>query len=216
MRIGIVGAGSMGAGLAGLWSRAGHEVTISSRHPASIIATAARLGRGVRVATVREAAASADIVVLATGYATIGQAVDAIGPLDGRLVIDVTHPYRVGREGQQVRLLPAHLSAASQNQRRLPRAHVVKAYTAVSPRDLVPGAQHQDGLPLAVLLCGDDRGSKRTAAELISDSGFAPIDVGGLARSLDLETGGGLLEMGLLPAPQMRELLALRLWPRAA
>ena len=33
MKIGIIGAGSIGGALAKHWARAGHEVFISSRHP---------------------------------------------------------------------------------------------------------------------------------------------------------------------------------------
>jgi 8-hydroxy-5-deazaflavin:NADPH oxidoreductase len=33
MRIGVIGSGMIGSALAELWVKAGHEVTLSSRHP---------------------------------------------------------------------------------------------------------------------------------------------------------------------------------------
>lgn len=40
---------------------------------------------------------------------------------------------------------------------------------------------------MAVLLAGDDPAAKETAAELIADANFVPVDVGGLADAPILE-----------------------------
>jgi len=207
MKIGIIGAGSMGAGLASLWSRAGHEVTVSSRHPASIVATAAQIGHGVRVATIRGALSSADIVVLATPFGTLDEALDHVGSLEDRLVIDTTNPCRWDSDGKLVRMLPSTVSAASIVGRRRPRARLYKAYSTVPAQFLLPGAQHRDGLPLGAYFCGEDGDARRLVGELISDSGFAPIYIGSLGRAVEIEAGGALHRLGMMAAPAARELL---------
>jgi predicted dinucleotide-binding enzyme len=218
MKIAIIGAGAMGEGLAILWGRAGHEVAIVGRNPSSVAATAARIGWGVRVATLRDAVTEAEVVVLAVPFEAVGEVVDRMPRLDGRVVIDVTNPYRRNAQGELVRMTASQVSAASTIARRLSQARVVKAYSHVPSPALLPGAQRQDGLPLAVFLAGDDRAAKQVVGELVNDSGFAPIDVGGLDRAVDIEAGGALHRRGLLPAPQARELLLAGhpLWPRAA
>src|SRR5687768_4298432 len=56
LRIGIIGTGRIGGALARHWTRAGHEVLMSSRHPDELRPLAKELGPRARVGTPREAA----------------------------------------------------------------------------------------------------------------------------------------------------------------
>jgi predicted dinucleotide-binding enzyme len=73
MKIGIIGGGRVGGGLAELWRRAGHEVEVSRRE------------------TVAETAAFGETVVLAVPAATVGEVLGAAGALDGKIVVDATN-----------------------------------------------------------------------------------------------------------------------------
>lgn len=74
MRIGVIGGGNVGSGLAGFWERAGHEVRISTRD------------------TVGETAAFGEVVVLAVPSAACEQVLSAAGRLDGKVLVDATNP----------------------------------------------------------------------------------------------------------------------------
>ncbi len=211
MKISILGAGDMGAGLACLWARAGHEVTISSRTPSTAVAVASRTSYGVRVSTLRQAAESADVIALATRFEAIDAVLAQTGDLEGRVVIDMTHPFGHDGDGHATRLVSPDASASSWLAARVPKARIVKAFSTVQARFLTPGAQRCDGLPLAVYYCGDDAAARRAVGELISDSGFAPVDIGLLRHAGELEPGGRLYRVGLVNARAARELSALHL-----
>ena len=51
LRIGIIGTGRIGGALATHWTRAGHEVLMSSRHPEELAPLAKSLGPRARVGT---------------------------------------------------------------------------------------------------------------------------------------------------------------------
>lgn len=73
MRIGIIGAGRVGGGLAEVWRRAGHEVEVSRRE------------------TVADTAAFGEVVVLAVPASSVGEVLGAAGALDGKIVVDATN-----------------------------------------------------------------------------------------------------------------------------
>lgn len=62
--IGIIGAGNIGGTLARLWTRAGHRVMLSSRHPNRLRGLAAELGPLASVGTPAETAAFGDAVLV--------------------------------------------------------------------------------------------------------------------------------------------------------
>src|SRR5262245_11265638 len=64
MKIGIIGTGEIGGTLAKLWTQAGHEVLISSRHPEKLQNLAKSLGPKAKVGTPREAAVFGDVVLV--------------------------------------------------------------------------------------------------------------------------------------------------------
>jgi predicted dinucleotide-binding enzyme len=66
MRIGVIGSGNVGSGLAGFWERAGHEVRVSTRD------------------TVGETAAFGEVVVLAVPNSACEEVLSAAGPLEGK------------------------------------------------------------------------------------------------------------------------------------
>ena len=157
MRIGVLGGGRLGSGLAAAWRAAGHEVVLSTRE------------------TVRETAAGAEVVVLAVPAAAVEEVVAAVaGPLDGKVLVDATNDLRPERGGGAVELAA-----------RLPSARVVKAFNTVFAALYEPPARGE--APAAQVFCGDDEGAKQLVARLIADLGFEPVDAGGLERAPEVE-----------------------------
>src|SRR5690242_15609053 len=92
MRIGIIGAGSVGGALGRGWARAGHEVTFGVRDTSDPKVTKLVEETGARAASVAEAAAGAEVVVLATPWEATEDAVRHAGDLAGKIVFDCTNP----------------------------------------------------------------------------------------------------------------------------
>lgn len=71
MKIGVIGRGTVGGGLADLWEKAGHELTRIGRDGGDL--------------------SEADAVVLAMPGAAIGEALGNVSGLEGKTVIDATN-----------------------------------------------------------------------------------------------------------------------------
>jgi len=94
MRIGVIGAGNIGATAARLFADAGHEVVISnSRGPETLTAEE---DNGVRAGTVEEAAEFGDVVLLAIPFKAYTDM--PVDELSDTTVIDATN-YYPGRDG---------------------------------------------------------------------------------------------------------------------
>ncbi len=94
MRIGILGAGNIGASAARLFIAAGYEIALSnSRGPDSLRQLVAELGPQAHAMTIADAARFGDVVLLAVPWRT-PEALPPVEILKGKIVIDAMNPYR--------------------------------------------------------------------------------------------------------------------------
>src|SRR4051794_41824708 len=93
MHIGVIGAGQLGATLAGWCVESGHEVAITSRHPDQLGGLVERLGEHSMAVPIGEAAAYADAGLFAPPWSRAPEAIDLAGAaLTRKGVIDATNP----------------------------------------------------------------------------------------------------------------------------
>jgi 8-hydroxy-5-deazaflavin:NADPH oxidoreductase len=184
VRIGVIGAGRIGGNAARLFARAGHEVALSfSRRPERLEQLAEEIGERARVTSPAEAASFGEVVVLSVPWRLVEDAVEQAGRLEGKVVIDTTNQFGPGGLEE----LPDGLTAAQVNQRRMPGARLVKAYNTLTAGFQAEAAGRTGPDRVAMFMCGDDAEAKGTVAGLIEDSGFTPVDVGGLADAAPME-----------------------------
>jgi predicted dinucleotide-binding enzyme len=189
MRIGIVGAGQIGATLAALFVDVGHEVVLAnSRGPGSLAALVTQLGDAARAGTIEQAARAGEIVVLAIPFNRYVEL--PTEPFTGRIVVDAGN-YDIGRDGHYPRLDRGETTSGQLLAAHLPGATVIKGFNTiyyVRLRD-----ERRAGLPvaqrLAIPIAGDDPVAKEAVARLIDEIGFAPVDTGSLAESRRQEYG---------------------------
>jgi predicted dinucleotide-binding enzyme len=178
MKIGILGAGRIGATTARLFVAAGNQVAISnSRGPESLRSLIAELGSQARAATVSETAAFAEVILLAVPW----HRADALPSPDlarGKIVIDAMNPYKP--EGGFYEL--GSSTSSEEVLKRLPGARLVKAFNTIYYDHLA--TRGRKDLPVeerhAVYMASDDLPAKATVAGLIESIGFAPVDTGSL------------------------------------
>jgi predicted dinucleotide-binding enzyme len=178
MKIGIIGAGMIGGTAARLFAGVGHEVAVSnSRGPESLRQLVDELGEKARAMGVDEAAAWAEIVLLAVPWRT-PEALPRPDAVAGKIVIDAMNPYL---EGGGVYDL-GDSSSSEETAGRLPEARLVKAFNTIYYQHLA--TRGRPDLPVeerhAIFLAGDDEDAKALVARLIEEIGFAPVDTGTL------------------------------------
>jgi hypothetical protein len=181
MRIAIIGAGTVGSGLARAAVSLGHDVVLTARHPEHAAKVAEDVGARA-AASAAEAADSADMVVLAVPSTAVAAVSDQIRrEVEGAIVIDPTNPLEPDLSG----VLEATLSLAEEIAILLPRTHIVKAFNTVFGGFLTHPVV--DGVQLDGFYAGDDPAAKAAVAELVAAMGLRPIDVGALRAARSLE-----------------------------
>ena len=91
MKIAIIGAGNVGRALATGWRKTGHEVTLGVRDPAGSRATELEQ-QGFAIAPPKDAAARAEVIVLAVPWGAVRATLGSLGALAGKIMIDATNP----------------------------------------------------------------------------------------------------------------------------
>jgi len=204
LKIGIIGAGEIGSALARHWGAAGHDLMISSRHPEELRGLAKQIGPNVKVGTPREAAAFGDVVMLAVPYGATPQVGrDYAAELKGKIVLDAGNPYP-SRDGEMaVRDRQRGTGVASAEY--LPGTRLVRAFNAIYA-DNLPLEAHRKPPLVGIPLAGDDAEALKVAQRLVTDAGFDPVVVGGLARAREFDVGTPVYTK-LLTAAELRKAL---------
>jgi predicted dinucleotide-binding enzyme len=189
MRIGIIGAGSMGGILARHLARLGHHVSMAnSRGPESLTALAA--GIGATPVSVVDAAKAGEIVILAIPTKAVADLPRGLfAKVPGRVVvIDIGnyHPeLRDGRIDAIDRGMPDSQWVAQQI-----GYPVIKAFNNIFAKSLL-----EKGVPrgtrgrIALSVAGDSLDARAVVLRLVDDLGFDPVDNGDLANSFRQQTG---------------------------
>jgi predicted dinucleotide-binding enzyme len=208
MRIGIIGAGKVGGGLGKLWVRAGHQGFFSSRHLNRLKVLVEEAGSGAYSGNVADAALFGDLILFSPNFWGVDGALGATGPLKGKTVVAVTNPLEWNPNGQMVRSLSGSTTAGEELAKKLPGAHVVKAFSTI-PASFIPDTLYRPChlQRLVVFYCGDHRISKVVVHQLIADSGFVGVDAGPLRLARELEAPGRLHRAGLVGIVESRRLL---------
>ena len=183
------GTGKEGGGLALRWAHKGHKVIVGSRTAERAQEAAAvmndTLGRQtVSGAANPDAAAQADIVVLAVPYAAQQSTVKEIAAaLAGKILIDVTVPL-VPPKVSRVQL-PEGGSAVEAVQKMLGEGvRVVSAFQNISAHHLT---KLDEEIECDVLVCADDPAAADEVVELAQEIGLRAWNAGPLANSVVAE-----------------------------
>ena len=190
MKIGIIGAGHIGATAARLFVAAGHEVALSnSRGPQTLGDVAAGIGVHAHAATVEDAAKFGDVVLVAIPFGKFKTL--AAEAFAGKIVIDADN-YYPQRDGHFAELDTNLTTSSELLAAHLKGARVVKAFNTIYYEHLAQ--QGNTALPLgqrrAIFLAGDDAEARQVVADLIEQIGFGPVDMGSLGEGGRLQQPG--------------------------
>lgn len=207
MRIGIIGAGSMGVVLARHFGRLGHRVALANaRGPESLTVSAAEIG--ATPVTPVEAARASEMVVLAIPTKAVTDLPRTLfaNVADGVVVIDIGNYHPELRDGR----IPAIEQGMLDSQwvaQQLGRP-VIKAFNNILAESLFEkGVAKGTAGRIALPVAGDSPDAKAKVFRLVDELGFDPIDAGVLSDSWRQQTGAPAYCRDL-EAPALRRALA--------
>ena len=207
MRIGIIGAGNMGATLAAQLTRLGHQVAIAnSRGPRTLAGVAAQTG--ATPVPLTEVTSKADVVIAAIPEKSIpALPAGLLGALpEDTVVIDAGNYVPEPRDGH-IDAIDAGLPESQWVQSQL-RHPVVKAFNTIRPASLASLGKPAGAAGRAVIpVAGDDPAAKAVVLELADQLGFDGLDAGPLAESWRQQPGTPIYTTDL-PLDAARQALA--------
>lgn len=187
MKIAIIGIGTVGSALARGLKKSPHKIILGTRDVADSATQDLAGDVGAEVASPREAAGSAELVILALPWNVAEGAVKALGDLSGKIVIDCMNP--LGMVGGALGLVLGHTTSGGEIVAAwLPGARVVKTLNQVGAEMMADNA----GLPHrpVMFMAGDDAQAKASVAAVLTDLGFEPLDAGDMTKARLLEPFG--------------------------
>jgi 8-hydroxy-5-deazaflavin:NADPH oxidoreductase len=192
MKVGFIGAGNVTLTIGRHLITAGHTIVVSnSRGPETLADFVTDLGPSA-IAGTKQKAAECDVVILATHWISVA---DALKDIDwrGRILVDATNAHL---EPPDISLAGVTRSRAALKGRT---SSEIVAEMAVGARLVksisnMPMAWIQDFSPnkprTVIFTSGDDAEAKQLVIELINSTGLVAIDLGSLA------IGGAMHEVG--------------------
>jgi predicted dinucleotide-binding enzyme len=182
MRIAIVGAGRIGGNCARQFAKAGHDVVVTfSRDQDKLEELAGEIGASA-MPDPAEAVAGAEVVVFSVPWRVIDEALDQVGSLDGKIVIDTTNQF--GSDGWID--FPGE-TAAQHNAARMPGARYTKSFNTLTAAFQAQTAGRQGDERVVQWVCGDDPEANAMVCGLIEEAGYAAVDLGGTATCTVME-----------------------------
>ncbi len=179
MKVGVLGSGEVAKVLAGGFLKHGHLVMMGTREPAKLADWAATHPAG-RVGSFAEAAAFADLVVLAVKGTAASSALRLATPanLAGKPVIDATNPIADLPPVDGVLQFFTGLgdSLMEQLQREFPEARLVKAFNSVGSARMV-NPEFAGGKP-TMFICGNDAAARSIVTDILDQFGWETADMG--------------------------------------
>src|SRR5437879_5364602 len=187
MKIGVIGAGHIGGTIGGLWTKAGHAVFFSSRHPEELKELVERLGSLAQGGTVDQAIAFGNVVFIAVPYGALPQIGKDYGKsLAGKIVLDADNAV-AGRDGPIADEVERD-GIGITSQKYLPGTRLVRAFNTLNYKIFASEA-NRPAPRLAVPIAGDDPEAVQVAAGLVRDAGFDPVEVGKLTDARRFQRG---------------------------
>lgn len=188
MRIGIIGAGNIGASLTRRFAQLGHEVFVAnSRGPESLRDLARETG--AKAVTPKDAARQGEVVIVTIPEKNIPSLPDDLfAETPKNVVIVDTGNYYPRRDGY-IADIESGTTESRWVSQQLGRP-VVKAFNNIYAQHLLDrgkprGAADRIALPVS----GDDKRAKEIVIKLLDELGFDGVDAGGLDDSWKQQPG---------------------------
>jgi hypothetical protein len=188
MKIGIIGAGNVGATLTRRFATLGHTVSVTnSRGPETLRDLAAETGASA--VSVIEAARDEDVVVVTIPERNVPDLPGDLFTGSGDVVVVDTGNYYPQQRDGRIEAIEHGMTESRWVAQQLGRP-VIKAFNTIYAEHLRDNGRPA-GTPgrIALPVAGDDDGAKAVVMQLLEELGFDAVDTGGLDESWRQQPG---------------------------
>lgn len=201
-KVAVIGLGNIGKTVAKNLVKGNRPVIIASREIEDAKALANQLGDLATSAETAEAIKEADIIVLSVWFNTIKELFEQYADeFQGKIIIDPSNPIAPDENGGFKKIIGERESAGKLNAEILPKgAKLAKALGTLGAVSLTDTA-FQTPEKSVLFYATDDNTIDKSVEQLIADSGFDAVKVGGLDQSIRIEVFGDLHEFGAIGKP---------------
>lgn len=199
LKVAVIGLGNIGKVVAENLVKGNREVIVAGLHFEDAIEMSQHLGSLAKASEVAAAIQEADIIVPALWLTTIKELfINYATKLQGKIIVDPSNPIVPDGKGGYIKIIGEKESAGEILAGLLPKgAKLAKALGTLGAGSLASAA-YQKPEAAVLFYATDDRSIDKKIEELIKDSGFEPVRVGGIDQSIRLEVFGDLHEFGSL------------------
>ena len=188
-KIGVLGSGVVGEVLANGLIEHGHEVMRGSRDVSKLHAWQTSAGHDAKAGTFAEAAAFAEILVLAVKGNAAESALTLAGAQNskGKTVIDATNPIADAPpvNGVLQFFTGPNESLMERLQAKFPEARLVKAFSCVGNAFMVN--PDFGGQTPTMFICGNDEAAKLGVTKILKQFGWETEDMGSVEAARAIE-----------------------------
>lgn len=189
MKIGIIGSGIVGRVLGSAFLKEGHSVTLGTRNTSKPEVIKWKTENPLGAIGTFAAAASADLLVLATAGTVTEEAIRLAGieKFTGKTVIDATNPNALQPpvNGVIQFFTDMNESLMERIQKIIPEANLVKAFNSVG-NSLMYKPKLAGGTP-TMFICGNNDDAKKTVTAILDYFGWETEDMGKIEAARAIE-----------------------------
>jgi len=198
-KVAVIGLGNIGGAVATNLVKGNRPVIIADRTLEKATTLAQKLGTLAQPAEIPAAIKDADIIVLAIYFDPIKAFLKQYAAeLAGKIIIDPSNPIAPAENGGFKKIIGENESSGQILSTQLPKdAKLVKALGSLGVASLASAA-FQKPNPTVLFYATDDARINGEIEDLIRDTGFEPVRIGGLDQSIRIEVFGDLHEFGAL------------------
>ncbi|MGL3001494.1 NADPH-dependent F420 reductase [Flavobacterium sp. RSSB_23] len=201
-KVAVIGLGNIGKTITQNLIKSNRPVIVATRQLEEAIAFSQELGNLVTPAETREAIQQADIIVLSVWFHTIIEFLEQYREeLKGKIIIDPSNPIAPDDKGGFKKIIGEKESAGELLAAILPQdAILVKALGTLGVASLA-NAAFASPEKSVLFYATNDSAVDGVVAQLLQDTGFEALKVGGLNQSIRIEVFGDLHEFGAIGKP---------------
>lgn len=200
--VAIIGLGNIGKAIAANLVKGNHSVILASRDIEKTKALANQLGNLATTKEIGDAIKEAEVIIPAIYFNTLKEFFQTYSKeLDEKIIVDVSNPIAPDGNGSFKKIIGENESAGKILSDLIPKnAKLIKAFGTLGVGSLLNSAFNEPNKKV-LFYATDSTNSNQQIEELITSSGFAPFNIGGIDQSIKIEVFGDLHEFGALGKP---------------